>query len=172
MTIGTARSNTAPKHRLRFLLQEFNLPLGITLIGRAEDCQVTLLDPSVSRHHARIVVDDRCATIEDLQSRNGCRINGKKISGPTLLAEGDRIRIGTQELVFGSTTETSHVQRRVTGSICFCAACRTAYAKEMNVCPQCGATARGPASATEPSDDGDDPRTTQPNRWRSSPPSR
>jgi predicted component of type VI protein secretion system len=158
------------------LLQEFNLPFGITLIGRGDDCHITLFDSSVSRRHARIIVDDRCAIIDDLKSRNGCRVNGKRIQGPTELSEGDRIRIGTQELVFGTTSETSHVQRRDTGSLCICNACRTAYAKEMNACPQCGATSRGPASTGEPSGEPeaeDDELTTQPRRRRSSlPPAR
>jgi hypothetical protein len=170
MIVRSLRSTAAPKYRLRFLLQEFHLPFGITLIGRGEDCHVTLFDSSVSRRHARIIVDDRCAIIDDLKSRNGCRVNGKRIDGPTELCEGDRIRIGTQELVFGTTAETSHVQRRDTGSICFCAGCRTAYAHEMNACPQCGSTLRGPANLGELDDDFD--RTTQPLRRRSSPPSR
>src|SRR5689334_10535654 len=101
MTVNAVRSADSRKYRLRFLLQEFNLPFGITIIGRADDCQVTLLDPSVSRHHARIIVDDHCAILEDLRSLNGCRVNGARIRKPTDLVEGDRIRIGTQELVFG-----------------------------------------------------------------------
>jgi len=169
MTVRTLRSDAAPRYRLRFLLQEFHLPFGITLVGRGEDCHITLFDPSVSRQHARIIVDDRCVILDDLGSRNGCRVNGKRITGPTELVEGDRIRIGTQELVFGIASETSHVQRRDTGSLCFCAACRTAYAIEMNACPQCGSTLRGPASL---GDYEDDDRTTQPLRRRSSRPPR
>jgi pSer/pThr/pTyr-binding forkhead associated (FHA) protein len=169
MTVRSLRSTAAPKYRLRFLLQEFHLPFGITLIGRGEDCHITLFDSSVSRQHARIIVDDRCAIIDDLKSRNGCRVNGKRITGPTELSEGDRIRIGTQELVFGTTSETSHVQRRDTGSLCFCAACRSAYPKEMNACPQCGSTLRGPSSLAE---DDEEDRTTQPLRRRSSRPPR
>jgi hypothetical protein len=151
------------------LLQEFNLPFGITLIGRGDDCHVTLFDPSVSRQHARIIVDRRCAIIEDLHSRNGCRVNGVRIDRPIELAEGDRIRIGTQELVFGAVHESSHTQRRDTGSICYCAVCRTAYAKEMDVCPQCGSSVRGPSSA---GDFGEEDATHSRRRRASSPPSR
>ena len=149
MTMSPLRSVEPPRYRLRFLLQEFNLPHGVTVIGRGEDCHITLFDPSVSRAHARIVVDDRGVIIEDMKSRNGCRVNGNRISGPTPLAEGDRIRIGTQELVFGILQEFSHVQRRDTGSICFCSACRTAYANEMDACPNCGAVSRGPSSVAD-----------------------
>jgi predicted component of type VI protein secretion system len=172
MAVSTVRSK-APRYRLRFLRQEFNLPFGITTIGRGDDCHITLFDTSVSRRHARIIVDDRCAILEDLRSRNGCRVNGKRIRGPTMLWEGDRIRIGTQELVFGTASETSHVQRRNTGSLCYCASCRAAYAAEMKACPQCGSTQQGP-SATSEEDDPIEPTepTTDPRRRRSVPPPR
>jgi FHA domain len=149
MTVNPLRSEITQRYRLRFLLQEFNLPFGITLIGRGEDCHITLFDPSVSRQHARIIVDNRCALLEDLKSRNGCRVNGTRIQGPVELAEGDRIRIGTQELVFGAAYETSHVQKRDTGSLCICAGCHAAYAKEMDACPHCGSTSRGPSSTKD-----------------------
>ncbi len=170
MALSTLRSESSPRYRLRFLLQEFNLPFGITIVGRGDDCQITLFDPSVSRQHARIIVDDRCAIIEDLKSRNGCRVNGKRIQGPTQLVEGDRIRIGTQELVFGVSLETSHVQRRSTGSLWLCSGCQTAYAKETEACPHCGSTSGGgPASST----DQEEEATTHLRRRRpSSPPSR
>jgi predicted component of type VI protein secretion system len=169
MAMSPVRSVEAPKFRLRFSLQEFNLQPGITTIGRGDDCHITLFDPSVSRQHARIVVDDRGAVLEDMQSRNGCRVNGTRILAPTVLAEGDRLRIGTQELVFGMTHETSHVQRRDTGSLCYCSACRTAYAKEMNACPHCGATSRG---TTVPAELDEDAQTHARRRRPSVPPSR
>ena len=69
----------APRFRLRFLLQEFALPLGDTFIGRSHDCQITIFDPLVSRRHARIRVFGDRAVLEDLGSRNGCRVNGTLI---------------------------------------------------------------------------------------------
>ena len=99
MTVRTLRSEAAPKYRLRFLLQEFNLPFGITIIGRADDCQVTLFDPSVSRQHARIIVDDRCAIIEDLKSRNGVWLNGTRVY-QAVLQQGDALRLGATDLIY------------------------------------------------------------------------
>ena len=64
------------RYRLRFLLQEFDLPRGATLIGRSSDCHVTIEDPLVSRQHARIVIDGDDATLQDLGSRNGVKLNG------------------------------------------------------------------------------------------------
>jgi len=164
-------SPEAPRYRLRFLLQEFDLPFGDTVIGRGEDCHITIFDGSISRRHARIIVTEERAMIEDLGSRNGCRVNGSYIKCPTLISNGDRIRIGTQELVFSETRETSHIRNRQTGSICFCGACRAAYAKEMSACPHCGSTVRGqpPSGSTEFEEDETSPTRR---RYASAPPAR
>jgi hypothetical protein len=127
------------RYRLRFLLQEFDLPPGDTLIGRGPDCRVTLVDPLVSRHHARIRNDGSCSTIEDLGSRNGTRVDGKLLRGAHVLADGNRIRIGTQELVF-TEVEAVQLAHKQTGFLCHCAACRLPYPEEMRVCPNCGST--------------------------------
>lgn len=67
------------RYRLRFLLQEFDLPRGATIIGRSLDCHLTIEDPLVSRQHARIVIDDAGAFVEDMGSRNGVRVDGVSI---------------------------------------------------------------------------------------------
>jgi pSer/pThr/pTyr-binding forkhead associated (FHA) protein len=88
------------RFRLRFLLQEIDLPQGDTLVGRSANCQVTLDDPLVSREHARIRIEGAQASVEDLGSRNGVQLGGQPIVGAAPLASGDRIRIGTQDFVF------------------------------------------------------------------------
>ena len=96
-----ARSvDVTTRYRLRFLLQEFDLPKGETLIGRSAECHVTIEDPLVSRQHARIMLEGDAVTFEDLGSRNGGRINGLPVKRPVQLRDGGRIRIRTQELVF------------------------------------------------------------------------
>ncbi len=57
----------AARYRLRFLLQEFDLASGDTLIGRGDDCHITIYDPSISRHHARIIVTGGRAMMEAWQ---------------------------------------------------------------------------------------------------------
>jgi len=129
----------APRFRLRFLLQEFALPLGDTFIGRSHDCQITIFDPLVSRRHARIRVFGDRAVLEDLGSRNGCRVNSTLIQGSHPLSAGDRIRIGKHELVFGELTAVAPTPReRQTGSLVYCASCDTVYSGEMGMCPSCG----------------------------------
>jgi hypothetical protein len=129
------------RYRLRFLLQEIDLHRGVTLIGRSPECQVTIEDPLVSRQHARIIIDDQGARVEDLKSRNGVKLNGKPIKAPMLLREGDRVRIGTQELVFCEIAEGSGpVVAKTTGFLRHCARCRMPYPQEMLACPNCGET--------------------------------
>jgi hypothetical protein len=127
------------RFRLRFLLQEFELKLGDTLIGRSDECQITIFDPLISRRHARIRVLPDQAILEDLGSRNGCRVNGLPIKGPHVLAVDDRIRIGKHELVFSELATTATTPRlRQTGSLVYCASCDMAYSGEMGMCPSCG----------------------------------
>jgi predicted component of type VI protein secretion system len=154
------------------LLQEFDLASGDTIIGRGDDCHITIYDPSISRHHAHILVDNERAIIEDLGSRNGCRINGNPLKEPSALADGDRIRIGTQELVFSEVREQSQIHHhRKTGSLCFCGTCSAAYAQEMDTCPHCGSTGRSESPAS--SNDFEDDRTPHSRRRvASGPPAR
>jgi hypothetical protein len=128
----------APRFRLRFMLQEFELGPGDTLIGRSEECHITLFDPLISRRHARIrVIADR-AVLEDLGSRNGCRVNGVAIRGTHTLSSGDRI--GKHEFVFGEFASAAVRKEKPTGSLVFCGACDTVYPGEVGSCPSCGSS--------------------------------
>lgn len=136
--MSAAQHPGAPRFRLRFLLQEIGLPLGDTYIGRNNDCQITIFDPLISRRHARIRVHGDRAVLEDLGSRNGCRVNGAMVNGQHALSAGDRIRIGKHELVFSdASTEAAVPRERQTGSLVFCASCDTVYSEEMGMCPNC-----------------------------------
>lgn len=101
---------------------------------------MTLEDPLVSRQHARISTDDHGATCEDLGSRNGVKINGLAMKGSTRLKDGDRVRIGTQELVFCEVAQGIAPTARTTGFLRHCARCRLPYPQEVVACPNCGAT--------------------------------
>lgn len=134
------------RFRLRFLLQEIDLPQGDTLIGRSASCQVTLDDPLVSREHARIRITGSSAMLEDLGSRNGVQLGGQLITRTAPLGNGARIRIGTQELVFlelpASAEASGRGVTRNTGFMCHCAACSRAYPAELVACPACGSKER------------------------------
>ncbi len=131
------------RYRLRFLLQEFDLPRGATILGRSSDCHVTIEDPLVSRHHARIVLEGDRAVVYDLNSRNGVKVNGASVKDPVELKDGDRIRIGTQELVFcrvDAVPAKAASSAKTTGFLRHCARCRMPYPQEAGACPNCGAT--------------------------------
>jgi len=68
---------------------------GETLIGRNPTTQITLLDEGISREHAVVLFDETDGThsIEDLQSTNGTKVNGKRVRSATL-CHGDEIQIG------------------------------------------------------------------------------
>lgn len=125
------------RFRLKFLLQEFDLPQGEILIGRAPDCHVTIEDPLISRHHAKIVIGEDAATLEDLGSRNGSRLNGERLRGGKALKDGDRIRLGAQELLFYQVKEDGR-KPRPTGFMAVCAKCQTPYPRGAANCPHCG----------------------------------
>lgn len=128
------------RYRLRFLLQEFDLPRGATILGRSSDCHVTIEDPLVSRHHARIVLEGDRAVVYDLNSRNGVKVNGSSVKEPVELKDGDRLRIGTQELVFCRVEAAPNASAKTTGFLRHCARCRMPYPQEAGACPSCGAT--------------------------------
>jgi CheY-like chemotaxis protein len=64
------------------------------VIGRGPDCDVHLFDPALSRHHCRLYRRDDRLVVEDLDSRNGTLVNGKKVIEPRVLAEGDLLCLG------------------------------------------------------------------------------
>jgi pSer/pThr/pTyr-binding forkhead associated (FHA) protein len=86
--------------RLSWGDREIALAEGENVLGRDPDAAVWIDLNSVSRRHARVVVADEVARLEDLGSRNGTLVNGERISSPTPLANGDRIKIGAASLVF------------------------------------------------------------------------
>ncbi len=132
------------RHRLRFLLQEIDLPQGETLIGRSVGCHITIEDPLVSRTHARLILDGERVTIEDLGSRNGLQVGGQPIKGVVEISDGARIRIGTQELVLCRVADDARAPKRtrVTGFMTHCSDCGFPYPAELDCCPNCGSEAR------------------------------
>ncbi len=89
------------KRRFALLIggTEVALSRGELLMGRSRSCQVIVDDMLVSRHHARLLVSQAALFVEDLGSTNGVMVNEAHIAGPTPLGDGDRIIVGTQEMV-------------------------------------------------------------------------
>ncbi len=95
--------------------QEIVLSAGENVLGRDRAAHVPIEDVSVSRHHARILIDAFSARLEDLGSKNGTFVHGRRLEAPVALRDGDDIRIGSVALVFrrresGSPTETATIR--------------------------------------------------------------
>ncbi len=75
--------------------RRFRLAIGATLVaGRDLGCDVPILDPAVSRRHARLSADAGGLTLEDLGSRNGTWVNGARVQQARAVV-GDSIALGT-----------------------------------------------------------------------------
>lgn len=85
---------------IRGLDRQFLLGDGATVIGRAQDAAIRIDAGGVSRHHARIIVDEGEARLEDLGSKNGTFVRGAPVTGACLLRDGDEIRVGPAVLTF------------------------------------------------------------------------
>jgi predicted component of type VI protein secretion system len=107
------------RFRLRYQQHDLALGDGEFVVGRSAGCQLSLDDPLVSRRHAMLVVSKDEVTVEDLESRNGVVVNGKRITARTVVQPGDKIVIGSQELVLlrgreNAMRETASVPSRGT----------------------------------------------------------
>ena len=70
------------------------------ILGRGRDCDVVFDDATVSKSHARLRLEGGVASIEDLDSTNGTLLNGARVVGTAALHRGDRIGLGTNQIVY------------------------------------------------------------------------
>ncbi len=80
-------------------------------VGRTEDNTIFLNDPSASRRHANIDCDGMVYTLADLGSSNGSSVGAKRISGPTILRERDRVSFGNVDFIFVPSGENVDVSK-------------------------------------------------------------
>jgi DNA-binding winged helix-turn-helix (wHTH) protein len=90
---------------------DHRLVQGANVIGRTADADIRVDRTEVSRCHAAITVRGTTAVIEDLGSKNGTFVNGRRLDGPTALSNGDEIWIGRSVarmrfVIAGEPTET------------------------------------------------------------------
>jgi hypothetical protein len=93
-------SAPAGRFRVTYLAREFELHPGENVLGRDGDASVVISMKSISRRHARIVVSGDTVMLEDLGSKNGTHLNGRRIEAAAGLVDGDEIRLGSVPLVF------------------------------------------------------------------------
>jgi DNA-binding winged helix-turn-helix (wHTH) protein len=80
--------------------REIALHEGENLLGRTQDAVAWIQSPAASRRHARIVIAGSLTTLEDLGSKNGTFLQGRRIAGPTPIRDCDEIRVGSELLTF------------------------------------------------------------------------
>ena len=77
----------------------------VIVVGRDSSADITVHGDGVSRHHAKLVID-QAGTVQvvDLGAKNGTFVNGAKVSA-AFLEHGDRVQLGRIRLRFerGST---------------------------------------------------------------------
>ena len=69
------------------------------VLGRSPDCEIPLRHRSISRRHARIFWDGTAWTVEDLESRNGVRVQGRRVRRAEI-TDHDEIILGDLPLRF------------------------------------------------------------------------
>jgi protein phosphatase len=77
----------------------YELVTPVTLLGRGTDCDLRLVDPGVSRHHAELRVESDQVVLVDLSSTNGTFVNGQPVRR-VALSDGTQVSLGRTTLVF------------------------------------------------------------------------
>ena len=78
----------------------YPLAEGENVLGREGDAASWFDSTSVSRRHARIVVTEGKALLEDLASKNGTFLGDVRVSAPVPLEDGAEIRLGSLLVTF------------------------------------------------------------------------
>ncbi len=92
--------------------QSYELTENTYIIGRTEDADICIPDPTVSSHHATLFrKDNGTFSVKDEGSTNGTRVNGVRLEGePQALVNSDILQVGGVEMLF------DHEETRTTGS--------------------------------------------------------
>lgn len=127
-----------PNDSPHLILQSSDQPQRIQLtdqntwtFGRSQANSIPLRDRCASRHHAKLErVQEKHFYFVDLNSRNGSLVNGQRIAQPVLLKHGDRITIGTTQLVFHQERVTAPgIQLSLSEQFVFMVQCSTMQGK-------------------------------------------
>ncbi len=71
-------------------------------VGRGRELDLVLRDPEVSRRHARFESQNGIVYVEDLHSRNGTFLNGRRVAESIEVRDGDAVDVGTTRLLVQS----------------------------------------------------------------------
>lgn len=88
---------------------------GKHVVGRSAECDLQVASSAVSRRHATIFVRGTRAVIQDLDSRNGTYVRGRRVKKAAELRDGDSVRVGDVAFVFRLFSPMSTTHRIGTG---------------------------------------------------------
>lgn len=71
------------------------------IIGRDTDCDVRLKDPKASRKHCKLMRCKDGFILEDLGSKNGTFVEGKRITEPVTLKLSQTFKVGDTVIYLG-----------------------------------------------------------------------
>jgi len=77
------------------------------VLGRESSCDIVIADRQISRYHARLTPTHEGVMLEDMGSKNGTHHNGKQLSAPIVLQDGDSFAVSlAQEFMFLTSDST------------------------------------------------------------------
>ncbi len=89
--------------------REFPLGDAPLILGRLDKCAVYIADARASRKHAQIAWDGETSRLSDLDSANGTFLNGRRITAPEKLRDGDEIAVASAVFTFRDPDSTLRV---------------------------------------------------------------
>lgn len=86
--------------------RRFKLKPGANIVGR-ENCDILLMESTVSRRHAQVILEDGKVTVTDLGSTNGTEVDGGRLTPnmPAPLSPGGTVKFGNATLTFSAGAE-------------------------------------------------------------------
>ena len=103
------------RFRIIGLGREAALADGENILGRGPESVLWIEDDTVSRAHARIRIASGSVTLEDLSSKNGTFLRGRRIEAPEPLLDGDEVRLGDVPLRFRAHSTPGSTRSAIQG---------------------------------------------------------
>ena len=77
--------------------------VGASVLGRGPDSDIRVDDMSVSRTHAFITYVRGAYWLTDANSTNGTYVNDSELTAPTIIVDGDVLKLGDTVLLFSES---------------------------------------------------------------------
>jgi hypothetical protein len=126
--------------------REVELQEGESTLGRSRGATISIIDPSISRVHARFQARDGRITIEDLGSANGTYINGIRLDRLAEVTDGTRLTLGESDMIVKIAKAASPAATvRFDLRDYLCPRCGRPFPEGRKECPDCDAEAAAEA---------------------------